>query len=112
IACPIVREPDGLAMSSRNVYLDAAAREQAVSLSRALAAASAVHAGGERDATRIMDAARGVLVAAGVTPEYVELRDAATLEPLRRVDRDALLALAAHVGAARLIDNQVLKGDA
>lgn len=111
IACPIVREPDGLAMSSRNVYLDADARRQATALNRALDAASALREAGERDATRLVDAARTVLADAGIEPEYLELRDATTLETVTRVDSDALLAVAARVGAARLIDNHVLKGD-
>lgn len=108
VACPIVREADGLAMSSRNVYLDDAARLQATALNRALDAAAAAFAAGERGAPLILAAARHVLDAAGISPEYLELRDAETLEPVMRVERDALLAVAAHVGAARLIDNHVL----
>ncbi|WP_217178849.1 pantoate--beta-alanine ligase [Streptomyces sp. AC495_CC817] len=109
VACPIVREADGLAMSSRNVYLDADARQQATALNRALDAAQALHDGGERDADRILRAANTVLEHAGITPEYLELRDADTLEPVADATRDTLLAVAAHVGAARLIDNHVLK---
>jgi pantoate--beta-alanine ligase len=108
-ACPIVREPDGLAMSSRNVYLDADARRQATALNRALDAAQALHDGGERDAGSIRDAALKVLKDAGIHPEYLELRDAETLEPVADTTRDTLLAVAARVGAARLIDNHVLK---
>lgn len=108
IACPIVREADGLAMSSRNVYLDADARVQASALNRALDAGTAVLEAGDPDAGSILSAARRVLADAGIDPEYLELRDAETLRPLARVDRDALLAVAAHVGAARLIDNHVL----
>lgn len=112
-ACPIVREADGLAMSSRNVYLDAPARAQATALNRALDAASALHAGGERDSIRILDAARAVLTNAHIAPEYLELRSAETLHPLARTGvEDALLAVAARVGSARLIDNHILKGDA
>ena len=111
-ACPIVREPDGLAMSSRNVYLDPDARAQATALSRALDAAHARHDAGERDAAAIRAAAISVLTAAGITPEYLELRDAETLAAVDRVARDALLLVAARVGAARLIDNLLLKGDA
>ncbi|WP_341940629.1 pantoate--beta-alanine ligase [Microbacterium sp. LWH10-1.2] len=109
-ACPIVREADGLAMSSRNVYLDPAARQQATALNRALDAAQALHNGGERDADLILAAARDVLDAAGIRTEYLELRDAETLEPVANTSRDALLAVAAHVGAARLIDNHLLTG--
>jgi len=114
-ACRIVREPDGLAMSSRNVYLDADARQRATALNRALDAAAALHTEGERDAARIVAAARSVLAEAGITPEYLELRGSEDLRPLDRVDRDALLAVAARVGAARLIDNHILtdeRGDA
>ncbi|WP_309128746.1 pantoate--beta-alanine ligase [Microbacterium sp.] len=109
-ACPIMREPDGLAMSSRNIYLDPAARQQATALNRALDAAAAVHANGERDAARIVDAARTVLADAGIEPEYLELRSNDDLRTLDRVEGDALLAVAARVGAARLIDNHLLKG--
>jgi len=106
VACPIVRESDGLAMSSRNVYLDADARSQAAALNRALDAGEAAHqAGGE-----IVPAALAVLVDAGIEPEYLELRDAETLQPVARADRDALLLVAARVGAARLIDNHLLRG--
>lgn len=106
VACPIVREPDGLAMSSRNVYLDAGARCQATALNRALDAADAAHRAGERDG--ILPAAHAVLVEAGIDAEYLELRDAETLQPVTRIERDALLLVAARVGAARLIDNHLL----
>lgn len=109
VACPIVREPDGLAMSSRNVYLDPAARQQATALNRALDAAQALHEGGERDADIILRAANKLLEEAGIDPEYLELRDAETLETVADTARDTLLAVAARVGAARLIDNHVLK---
>ena len=107
VACPIVREPDGLAMSSRNVYLDADARGQATALNRALDAAEAAHRAGERDG--ILPAAQAVLAEAGIDVEYLELRDAETLQPVTVVDRDALLLVAARVGAARLIDNHLLR---
>jgi pantoate--beta-alanine ligase len=107
-ACPIVREADGLAMSSRNVYLHAEARAQATALNRALDAAASVFEAGERDADGILSAARRVLADAGITPDYLELRDASTLESVDRVEGDALLAVAARVGAARLIDNHTL----
>lgn len=110
--CPIVREPDGLAMSSRNVYLDADARVRATALHRALDAGAAVHRDGVRDAEGIRSSALAVLADAGIDPEYLELRDADTLAAVERVDRDALLLVAARVGAARLIDNLLLKGDA
>ncbi|APH43714.1 pantoate--beta-alanine ligase [Microbacterium sp. 1.5R] len=113
-ACPIVREPDGLAMSSRNVYLDADARAQATALNRALDAADAAHRSGDGDGDGdgdgILSAARDVLAEAGIDVEYLELRDAETLQPVTRIDRDALLLVAARVGAARLIDNHLLRG--
>lgn len=108
VACPIVREADGLAMSSRNVYLDADARAQATALNRALDAADAAHRSGERDGDSILSSAHAVLSAAGIDAEYLELRDAETLRPVAAVDRDALLLVAARVGAARLIDNHLL----
>ena len=107
-ACPIVREADGLAMSSRNVYLDPDARAQATALNRALDAAASVHSSGERDGDSILSAAHRVLADAGIALDYLELRDAETLQTVTRVDRDALLAVAARVGAARLIDNHLL----
>jgi pantoate--beta-alanine ligase len=109
-ACPIVREPDGLAMSSRNVYLDADARQRAAALNRALEAAASVHEAGERNAAAILGAAERGLADAGILPDYLELRSNDDLHPLETVDGDALLAVAARVGAARLIDNHVLKG--
>ena len=108
-ACPIVREADGLAMSSRNVYLDGGARVQATALNRALDAAQALAEAGERDADALTAAARTVLTAAGIAPEYLELRDAETLQPVTRLDGEALLAVAARVGDARLIDNHILR---
>lgn len=108
VACPIVREADGLAMSSRNVYLDPAAREQATALNRALDAAERAVAAGDRDGGAVLAAARSVLEAAGIHPEYLELRSPDDLRELDRVDRPALLAVAARVGRARLIDNRIL----
>jgi pantoate--beta-alanine ligase len=111
-ACPIVREPDGLAMSSRNVYLDAGARARATALNRALQAAAEAHRTGEQDADSIRSAALVVLADAGIEPEYLELRDAETLAAVDRVEHYTLVLVAARVGAARLIDNHLLEGDA
>jgi pantoate--beta-alanine ligase len=108
--CPTVREPDGLALSSRNAYLDPGERERALALSRALAAADEVVSHGERDASAVLAAARAQLDSAGVEPEYLELRSAEDLSPVERVNGSALLAVAARVGRARLIDNRVLGG--
>jgi len=104
---PTVREADGLAMSSRNAYLEPADRERATALSRALAAAE----GGARAGSLAegLDSARAELAAAGIEPEYLEARDAETLEPVERLgERPVLVAVAARVGAARLIDNVLI----
>jgi pantoate--beta-alanine ligase len=106
VGAPIVREPDGLAMSSRNAYLSPDERARALSLSRALAAAAGRFAAGERAAAPLLAAATGEL--SGVRLDYVELRDAETLETVERVERPALLAVAAFAGSTRLIDNRVL----
>ncbi len=108
--CPTVREPDGLALSSRNAYLDAAERERATALSRALEAADDTVRAGERDASAVLAAARAELSEAGVEPEYLELRSANDLSPVESVNGSTLLAVAARVGRARLIDNKVLGG--
>ncbi len=105
---PTVREADGLAMSSRNAYLDPRARGQAVALSRALRAAEeAARADGLEAGLR---AARAELEAAGVEPEYLEARDAESLTEVAELgDRPTLIAVAAHVGGARLIDNVLIR---
>jgi pantoate--beta-alanine ligase len=109
VACPIVRETDGLAMSSRNAYLDPTARRRAAALNRALDAAEQTVAGGETSARSVLDAAQSVLDAAGVEPEYLELRSPEDLRVLDRVSGAALLAVAAQVGKTRLIDNRILE---
>lgn len=109
VACPTVREPDGLAMSSRNVYLDPESRERATALNRALDAAERAVADGHLDAAAVLGAASGVLAAAGIEPEYLELRSPDDLRELERIDGAALLAVAARVGPARLIDNRILE---
>ena len=106
---PTVREPDGLALSSRNAYLEPLERERALSLSRALAAAEATVGGGERFAGPVLAAAHAELARAAVEPEYLELRSATDLSPVERVNGSTLLAVAARVGRARLIDNTVLR---
>src|SRR4051812_47435487 len=105
---PTVREPDGLAMSSRNAYLGPEDRERATALSRALDAAErGVRAGSLGIG---LEAARRELASAEVEPEYLEARDAETLEPVNQLgDRPVLVALAARVGAARLIDNVLIQ---
>jgi pantoate--beta-alanine ligase len=112
IVLPTVREPDGLALSSRNKYLDADQRRRAVVLSRALAEARGQVAAGERDA----DALRALLterVAAtpGAVLDYAAVVDADTLAPVARLSGPALLALAVRFGATRLIDNVLISGE-
>jgi len=108
---PTVREPDGLALSSRNAYLSAGERERATALIRALRAAEAVAESGETRAQAALDAARAELEQAGVEPEYLEARDAQTLAPAESLNgRPILVAVAARVGKARLIDNLVIGG--
>ena len=105
---PTVREPDGLAMSSRNAYLEPADRERATALSRALAAAERGAQAGSLGMG--LEAARRELAEAGIEPEYLEARDAETLEPVKQLeDRPVLVAVAAQVGAARLIDNVLIQ---
>jgi pantoate--beta-alanine ligase len=108
--CPTVRHPDGLAMSSRNAYLSEEERVRATALSRALRAAERAVAAGEIDAAAVLAAARHELDEAGIEPEYLELRSATDLTPAERVNGSTLLAVAARVGRARLIDNTMLKG--
>jgi pantoate--beta-alanine ligase len=105
---PIVREPDGLAMSSRNAYLSAEQRRSALALSRGLAAAEAAVNSGERDAVAIVAAARAPLEAAQLRIDYAELRDAVELSEVATLAKPCVLAIAAFVGATRLIDNRVL----
>jgi pantoate--beta-alanine ligase len=104
---PTVREPDGLAMSSRNAYLEPADRERATALSRALAAAErGARSGSLADG---LAAARRELAAVAIEPEYLEARDAETLEPAERFgDRPVLVLVAAPIGGARLIDNVLI----
>jgi len=104
-----VREPDGLAMSSRNAYLSPEERKAAAALSRALLAARERFEAGERGASALIAEAKRIIAdEPRVKVQYLELRDAETLEGLRTVDRKAVLAVAAFVGEARLIDNVVV----
>jgi pantoate--beta-alanine ligase len=111
VGCPIVREPDGLALSSRNSYLNPDERLRALALSRSLEMAAEAFERGERQAARLVDTARVTLhLTPGVRLDYLELRDAETLVAVEdRVTRPSLLAVAAFVGATRLIDNRVLR---
>ena len=106
---PTVREDDGLAMSSRNAYLDPDERQRAAALSRALGTAERAAAAGERSTEALVAAVTGELRKAGIEPEYVEARDAEDLAPVTELNgRPVLMAVAARVGRARLIDNVVL----
>jgi pantoate--beta-alanine ligase len=110
VICPIIREADGLAMSSRNTYLDADQRQAATVLSRALAAAKTAYETGERDAENL----RRVMIAAIQTEplaklQYVSVADPATLVELEQIEQDALLSMAVYVGGTRLIDNYLLQ---
>ncbi len=109
VPCPIVREADGLAMSSRNRYLSPEQRVSGLALHRALSAARARFADGERAAEALLQAARAEVEAeSGVRLDYLELVEATELTPVDRVERPALLAGAIYVGSTRLIDNTVL----
>jgi pantoate--beta-alanine ligase len=109
VSGPIVREADGLAMSSRNAYLSADQRRAALSLSAGLAAAESLYKTGERSTAALVDAARGPLEREPLARiDYVELRDADELTDIARVERRAVIAIAAFVGTTRLIDNRVL----
>jgi len=109
VACPTVREPDGLAVSSRNAYLSAEERARATVLYRSLAAGRSRFAAGERDPAAIEMAAEELLRAEpGVEPEYVALVEPDGFEPVERAEAGQVLAVAARVGRTRLIDNVIL----
>lgn len=106
VPCPILRDPDGLAMSSRNVYLTDAHRTQALSLSRSLFAAREQIATGQREVQTLTEAMRKEITSSGpVNIDYIEIVDADSLTPLTIVDRKARICLAVHIGSCRLIDN-------
>jgi pantoate--beta-alanine ligase len=106
VIMPTVREADGLAMSSRNRYLNVEERGRALCLSRSLFAAKRMVLDGARDAKEIVNAVRTGM--ADVQIDYVELVDAETMQPVERIEKPAVLAVAAFVGPARLIDNVTL----
>jgi pantoate--beta-alanine ligase len=109
VVCPTEREPDGLALSSRNRYLSVPDRARALVLSRALDVISANYRAGEKDVARLLEAGRRVMATEPeVRIDYLEIVDAATLLPLREATAGALVAVAAYVGSTRLIDNTIL----
>jgi pantoate ligase/cytidylate kinase len=110
VGCPIVREADGLAYSSRNQYLSVAERQQAVTLYQSLKAAKAMFAQGERQAAALIVAAKDVLSQVPtIQVQYVELVHPETLKPVEHIETTGLLAVAARVGQTRLIDNILLR---
>ncbi|MBI4478633.1 MAG: pantoate--beta-alanine ligase, partial [Acidobacteria bacterium] len=110
VVCPTVREPDGLAMSSRNTYLSEAERLAAPVLYRALSAAKRRYEAGERDAEPLRRLVRDLIATEPLftSVDYVSVADAETLQEFDRVEVPALLSLAARLGRTRLIDNIVL----
>ncbi len=109
VACPIVREPDGLAMSSRNAYLSREDRSRALVLQRSLQNTRQQFQAGERVTARLISAAREVIAREpGVVLDYFEIADPDTLDPVERISQETLVAVAAYVGSTRLIDNIVL----
>lgn len=108
--CPTVREPDGLAMSSRNSYLSPDERTRAVVLSQALKRAEARICAGERDAASIEHEMRDAIAAAGAELDYASVVDRGTLASVDRIDGDVLVAVAARFGKTRLIDNVIVDG--
>lgn len=108
VGMPIVREADGLAMSSRNSYLSPDERRAALCLVRGIAEARRLYGAGERASERIQNAVMTVIAAESMAvPDYIELRDADTLEDVSVVGENTLLALAVRIGKTRLIDNCV-----
>jgi len=108
IGRPIVRDPDGLALSSRNAYLSREERQQAVALWHSLKAARDAFTAGERDAARLEEIAREVIAAAGLRLDYAEVRDPAELQRHPKTEKSSRLFLAAFAGKTRLIDNGAL----
>jgi pantoate--beta-alanine ligase len=110
VACPIVREADGLAMSSRNAYLDPQQRKQALVLHRSLQGVEKSWREGERDAAKLLAAGQKEITGErSIRLDYFEIVDPASLEPLESVSEGALVAVAAFVGTTRLIDNILLR---
>jgi pantoate--beta-alanine ligase len=109
IGAPLVRDPDGLAMSSRNAFLSKEDRARALSISRGLHRAEKAFREGTVDRGALLDRARAEMTAAGIVPEYLELRSSLDLKPIDRADGPAIILTAARVGSTRLIDNLILR---
>ncbi len=105
VGLPTVREPDGLAMSSRNAYLSPADRQRAAALFRGLTAAAGRHAAGERCASALVEAARAEIATAVDAIDYIEVRNVETLAPVGLVEQPSVILVAAFVGGTRLVDN-------
>jgi pantoate--beta-alanine ligase len=109
IGAPLVRDVDGLALSSRNVYLSSEERTRARSISRGLAAAADAHRQGEATPDTLLAIVRQHLDAAGLEPEYLELRRFDDLTPVRTSQEPCLILVAVRVGSTRLLDNHILR---
>jgi pantoate--beta-alanine ligase len=111
IGCPIVREFDGLAMSSRNTYLTKEERIEALVLNKSLEQAKELIISGQRDAEKIKTVIKDIIAKSIVIIDYVEIVDTNTLKPLKKINNEALVCVAAYVGKTRLIDNLLFKED-
>ena len=111
VGCPIIREEDGLAKSSRNTYLNPAERKAAVVLSRAVRAGERLMQEGERSAAVVLKTMRDILEAEPLARiDYVDMVDAFSMEPVERADHPVLCAMAVYIGKTRLIDNFIFEG--
>ena len=108
IACPTLRDPDGLAMSSRNAYLSPEDRQKALSISRALMMGYKEFKDGVRQTNRLITTMQKVMLEQHLSIDYVAAVDPETLKPVEKIERPTLLAIAARVGVTRLIDNTVV----
>lgn len=110
VVCPIVRDPDGLALSSRNAYLNPAERSRALALSRAIRKVVEMTTAGERHSATLIEAVSAILTAEpAIRIDYIALVDPSTLDPVEVATPGTLFAIAANVGPTRLIDNTILE---
>ncbi|MEA5597668.1 bifunctional pantoate--beta-alanine ligase/(d)CMP kinase [Rivularia sp. UHCC 0363] len=110
VACPIIREANGLALSSRNQYLTASQKQQAAVLYRGLQKARAVFRSGVRKSNKLIDAVlQEIAMVSTVSVEYIELIEPTTLIPLDEIQEEGMIAIAAHIGPTRIIDNTILR---